>query len=101
MKPAPREAGAASRRTWDEVVGGRPIAWLRSRPPGAQQREQGVEVRVELAEPDVLEHPDRADRVVRPVAHVAVVLEADLDLVGEAGLGDALRGELGLTPRDA
>ena len=51
---------------------------------------------------DRLEHLDRGD--LRELSlECAVVLEADLDAVGEAGRGDALAGELELLPgeRDA
>ncbi len=47
----------------------------------------------------MLEHPDRADRVERPVVDVAVVLQPDLDPVAEPRLGDPLRRQLGLALR--
>ena len=41
----------------------------------------------------MLDHPDRGDRVERLGAEVAVVLEADIDLVADAGVHRALAGE--------
>ena len=61
--------------------------------------EQGVQVVGVLQVPlgaDVFGHTDGGDRVVRPVVDVAVVLDADLDPVGEPLLGDPLAGVGGL-----
>ena len=44
----------------------------------------------------MLGHPDRSDRVERPVDDLAVVLQSDLDRFGEPGLGDAPAGQFGL-----
>ena len=63
-----------------------------------EEPSQPAEVGPQPREPDVLEHPDRADRVERTVADVAVVLVPDLDPVGESGLGGGLLGPLGLSP---
>ena len=87
-------AGAASGR------GGPADAVVEQPAPGHEQLVEPLEVRLELGEADVLEHPDRADRVVRAVVDVAVVLQPDLDRSGEPGLGDPLLRELGLAPRD-
>ena len=67
---------------------------------GPQQAEQAVEVRRELRESDVFEHADRADRVVRTIAYVAVVLQPDFDEVRETGLGDAFGRVLRLLTRE-
>jgi hypothetical protein len=67
------------------------------RPQGAAQ--QPV-VAIEVLVTDVLGHPDRRDRVVLLAADGAVVLQADLDPVGDARLGDALAGPLGLRLAD-
>ena len=48
----------------------------------------------------MLEHPDRADRVERTVANVAIVLVPDLDAVGKSRIGDRLLGPLGLAARE-
>src|SRR4029453_11343505 len=66
---------------------------------GSQQPPEPVEVHPKLREPYVLEHPDRADRVERPVGDVAVVLVPDLDAVDQAGLRDRLLSPVGLAPR--
>ncbi|MDH6189218.1 hypothetical protein M2168_002250 [Streptomyces sp. CZ24] len=65
--------------------------------------EQGVQVVGVLQVPDgadVLGHADGGDRVVGPVPDVAVVLDADLDAVGEALFGGALAGVGGLFARE-
>ena len=80
--------------------GGRLITVVQQPPSGREQREQAAEVPGELRQADMLEHPDRGDRVVGAVPNVPVVLEADLDAVGQAGLGHGLRRPLGLPPRD-
>ena len=64
-----------------------------------EEREQRGGVGLESLAPDVLEHADRADGVEGPVGHVAVVLDADLHQVVEAGLLDPLSGQLGLFDR--
>ena len=76
------------------------MAWLRSRPPGRSTSWQRSKYTPQLPEPDVLEHADRADGVVRAVVDVAVVLVPHLDLAREAGLGGALLGQLGLPLRE-
>ena len=70
------------------------------RPQGTAQ--QPV-VAVEVLVTDVLGHPDRRDRVVLLAADVAVVLQSDLDPIGDAGSRHPLAspGGLGLTDRDA
>ena len=50
--------------------------------------------------PDVLGHADRGHRVERLAAEVAVVLQPDLDAVGEPGVGHPLAGEGGLRLAD-
>ena len=60
-------------------------------PAGRHERlAQDAEVLVDPLRPDVLGHPDRADRVEPLVAELAVVLQPDLDLVADAGLADPL-----------
>ena len=61
--------------------------------------EQVVElarIDVDLVVADVLDHPDRADRVELLALQLAIVGDADLDAVGQAGVGDAPAGQLGL-----
>ena len=72
------------------------MPWFSSRPSGREQRAAPREVAVELGEPDVLEHADRADGVVRTVVDVAEVGVAHLDPVAEPALGDALARQVGL-----
>src|SRR3546814_247903 len=67
---------------------------------GGQQRRQRREVRIDAGLADVLGHADRGDGLEIPAGEVAVVLEPDLDPVGEAGLFDALAGELDLLSAD-
>ena len=55
--------------------------------------EAGHEHRVVLVA-DVLAHLDRRGGVVRAVVEVAVVLQADLDPVGQAEVGDPLAHEV-------
>ena len=62
------------------------MAWLSSRPVGASKSPEGLEVPGHACRSDVLEHPDRRDGVELLPAQVPVVLEPDLDLVGEPGL---------------
>ena len=74
-------------------LGGRLMAWLSSRPPGRQQVVEAPEVLAQAGPADVFEHADGADGVVGPVVDVAVVLQADLDPVGQPfGLDTGLRG---------
>ena len=78
--------------------GGRAIAWLSSRPPGAQQRVQVRGVSGSRAQPDVLGHADAGDGVERAVGDVAVVLHPDLDPVAR---GPAARDPLAGQARPA
>src|SRR5689334_13262005 len=48
----------------------------------------------------MLTHLDRGDRVERPVGHLAIVLQPDLDPVLQASLPDALVDERLLLARD-
>ncbi len=57
-------------------------------------------VRLQVRLPDVLGHPDRGDHVELFAGQLAVVLEADLHPVADAGIGDPLAGELGLRAAD-
>ena len=79
------------------------MAWLSSRPFGAERGVEHLEVPVELLLADVLGHADRRDGVEPLTAEQAVVLQPDLDPVGDAGLGDPLASErrLGLADGDA
>jgi hypothetical protein len=79
---------------------GRAIPLVQQPPAGPEQREEPVEIHPEVREPDLLEHPDRADRVERAVHHVPEVLVADLDPVGEPGLGDGLLRQPGPGARE-
>ena len=62
----------------------------------AQQLPAAPEVAVQLRQPDVLEHADRADGVVRAVIDVAEIGVANLDAVAEPALRGAFARELGL-----
>src|SRR5262249_31374917 len=66
---------------------------------GTEQLVATLEVARELSQPDVLEHADGADGVVRAVVDVSVVLVANLDLAGQPGFGGALLGQLRLPLR--
>ena len=94
--------GACGTVTGHESVGsgGRLMPWLSRRPPAAQQVVQALEVLAQALAADVLEHPDRADGVERPVGDVPVVLQADLDPILQAGLLHPQRAELGLALGD-
>ena len=81
----PVDEAAAARTAVARAPAGELIPWFSSRPSGREQPVQAPEVLVELRRADVLEHADRADRVERTVVDVAVVLDADLDEVGEPG----------------
>ena len=70
---------------------GREMAWLSSRPPGRSSAYSESKYSAGLRGADVLEHADRRDRVERRLSQLAVVLQADLDPVGDAGGLDALR----------
>jgi hypothetical protein len=74
MKLRLGEAGASPPRTADAVV--------QQATARAEQREQPVDVHPELRQPDVLEHPDRGDRVERAVVDLPVVLESDRHPIG-------------------
>ncbi len=67
-------------------------------PAGDQQPPGHREVGRQHRRSDVLEHADRRDRV-EAALHVAVVLQADVDDVVEAGRGDPLAGQLDLSLR--
>ena len=54
----------------------------------------------QLGQPDVLDHPDAGDGVVRPVGNVTVVLHPDLHLVLEAQRRDGRTGEVRLFLRE-
>jgi hypothetical protein len=96
------EAGASTAQPAERRRGG-----LRARDgvveqPSAvgQQLPQSREVLGEAGEPHVLEHADRRDGVVRPVRHVTVVLQPDLDEVAAARPVRPFAGQLGLLGRD-
>lgn len=59
---------------------------------GGEEPVQVLGVLQVLLGADVFGHADGGDRVVGPVADVAVVLDADLDAVGQARVGHALTG---------
>lgn len=87
----PGEASPPTRGATDRVI---EEAATRS-----DQAVHACEVLAEAGGADVLEHPDRADRVEGAVVDVAVVLEPDLDPVSEAGVGDTIAGQLGMASR--
>src|ERR1700723_3598530 len=60
----------------------------------AQQSGEGAGVAVDLASPDVLDHPDTRDRVEGLLGDLAVVAHADLDAIAEARGRNSLAGEL-------
>ena len=63
------------------------MPWFSSRPPGPSSDGEAARVGVDVRGADVLDHPDRGDRVELLPAQLAVVHDADLDLVGDAVLG--------------
>ena len=75
-------------------------AVVEEQPAGTQQRVHGARIGVELLAADVLVHADAGDLVERAVGDLAVVADADLDAVGEAGGLDPLACELGLGLRE-
>ena len=77
---------------------GRVMQWLSSRPRGAACR-PGAAYDGQLGHPDVLGEADRADGVEAGLRHVAVVVEADVDLVGQAASATAFCAPLGLLAR--
>ncbi len=78
---ADERSGADPRaaHTRDGVVE-QPALWL-------QKPAHGGEVLRALRGPDVLEHADGGDAVERPVPHVPIVLQPDLDLLLQSGSG--------------
>ena len=76
------------------------MAWLSRRPPVTQQVVEVAEVGLHALGADVLEHADAGDGVERAVVDLPVVLEADLDAVGQPVGLDAGPGPLGLGGRD-
>ncbi len=67
---------------------------------GGQQPVQAGGVRQVLGGADVLGHADAGDGVEGAVRDLAVVLQADLDPVGETGVGDPAAGQGDLLRRD-
>jgi hypothetical protein len=67
-----------------------------------QRPEQDADVRAVLALADVLAHLDRADRVkgLTGLAELAVVLETDVDPVGQTAVGHPLDDEVALLGRE-
>ena len=65
-------------------------AVVEEQPTGRQQVVQRARVGIELVAADVLVHADAGDLVERAVGDLAVVADADLELVGEAGGLDPL-----------
>src|SRR3954452_1166610 len=63
---------------------------------GAQHGGELLGVGVDLRLADVLDHPDRGDRVELLAGQLAVVLDADLDPVRESRIGHALARQHGL-----
>ncbi len=74
---------------------GPPDLMVEEPPRRFQQAVEDLEVLGEAGQPDVFEHADRADRIKALTRQVPVVLEPDLDLVGQAGLGHHQAGGLG------
>ncbi len=66
---------------------------------GAQHARQAGGVQVDPLLADVLDHADARDRVERLAGELAIVRDADLDPVGDAGLMSTLARELGLPLR--
>ena len=83
--------GASPRRATSAAPG--------SGPPGRSRRCSGADERRVLLVADVLAHLDRRGGVVRAVVEVAVVLQAEVDPVGDAVVGGALAGEVELLAR--
>ncbi len=69
-------------------------------PGGPEQAAERLEVPRRAERPDVLEHPDRRDRVELLTAQVPVVLQPDLDPVAEPRLLDPLPGTVHLLPAE-
>ena len=69
-------------------------------PARLQQPRERARVDVDLLLADVLDHADRGDRVEALAGEVAVVHDADLDPVGDAGLLGPLARPLGLRRRE-
>ena len=72
------------------------MPWLSSRPPGAQQVGEAAGVEVDPLPADVLDHADAGDRVEAGLGQLAVVGDADLDPVGDAGCRGPLPRQPGL-----
>jgi len=70
------------------------MAWFSSRPPGRRSEWRFLKYSWQALQPDVLEHADRADGVVRPVVTSRLVLQADLDQVAQAHIGGPLLGQV-------
>ena len=85
------ENGPASGSPWRR----RAMPWLSSTPPGSSASTTCARVRVDVDRADVLDHADRGDAVEALAAELAVVLHADVDPVGDAGLA----GPLARAPR--
>ena len=68
------------------------MPWLSSRPPGGSSAARRSRVEVDPLGADVLDHADAGDRVEALAGEVAVVHDADLDPVGDAGLARRARG---------
>ena len=72
------------------------MPWFSSRPPGFSSGDQLRHVGVDVRRADVLDHADRGDRVERLAGDLAVVHDADVDLVGDARRRGALARQRGL-----
>ncbi len=68
--------------------------------PRSQESVEHAEVLTRARRTDVLEHPDRGDRVERLLTEVAVVLQPDRHPTLQTGLGHAVAGERGLLGAD-
>ena len=69
-------------------------------PTRTEHAEERRRIGVHLRFADVLRHADARDRVERLIAELAVVGHADLDALGQPGVGNALARELSLRRRE-
>ena len=61
------------------------MVWTAARPPGFEALSECIEIDRPMCDADCFEHLDRHD-LIKEAIDISIVLQTDIDLVGETGL---------------